>query len=165
MSLVAREQALRDRVRRVDGARPEQVRRLVAFAHRCVRDTPLPGGRTPLSLLNGRSRLQSAVLAVGRWLLGERVERELRAMHDDVFEAALGTGRFLADMTGVRAACWSVFELYQATAFAASGEGNAAAALAGSAAALALRCGDEGPSPDAVEFQERLFAETFDAGR
>ena len=50
-----RERAFHDRVAWIPRAAPEQTQRLVAFALACVKDTPLPGGLTPLARLRGRT--------------------------------------------------------------------------------------------------------------
>jgi hypothetical protein len=140
---------------------PDEAQQFIRFAWRCIHRTPLAGGLTPLGRLWGRSRLQKALLAVECWLEGEAVEGQLRAMHGDVFEAALGMGRFEYHMTGLRAACWSVFELYQAVLAAESGDFQMAVRKAASAATLACRAGDGGPTPVALEYQERLLGEAF----
>jgi hypothetical protein len=139
----------------------EQVRRLIWFAWRCIQRTPIADGLTPLGRLWGRSRLQNALFAVECWLEGQAVDGQLRAMHDNVFEAALGMGRFEYHMTGLRAACWSVYELYQAALAAQSGDIQVAVRKAASAAALACRAGDGGPTPAALAYQEMLFREAF----
>jgi hypothetical protein len=84
-------------------------------------------------------------------------------MHDEVFEAALGMGRFEPDMTGLRAACWSVFELYQAALAAEIGEASVVARKVAWSAFLASRSADEEAVPAALEYQEKLFRETFDS--
>lgn len=152
MTSTDREQPLGVRIGQT--ATPEQVRRLVRFAWGCVRNTPLSGFRD-------RRRLRDALRAVGRWLEGEPVGELLRAMHDDVFEAALGAGRFEPDMTGSKAACWSVFEVYLAALTAEQGDFQTAARKAASAAVLACRSGDDAPTPDAVDHQERLLREAL----
>ena len=82
-------------------------------------------------------------------------------MHDDVFEEALGLGWFEPDMTGLRAACWAVFELYQAAVAAQTGELPKVARKAAWSAFLAGRSGDEEAIPEALAFQQGLFQETF----
>jgi|SRR5579871_4678919 len=151
MTLVDRERKLRQRI---EATPPEQSRQLIRFAWACVQRTSLPH-------LSGRSRLLDALLMVERWLKGEPVEQLLHAMHDEVFEAALGVGRFEPDMTGLRAACWSVYELYQASLTANSRESRRAVRKAANAAALACRADDGGPTPSDLDHQERLFQETF----
>jgi hypothetical protein len=151
MSLTDRAKALR---LRIEATHPEQARQLVSFAWACVHKASLPR-------LRGRGRLQTALLVVQRWLTGEPVEQRLRAMHDDVFEAALGVGRFEAEMTGLRAACWSVFELYQAALATTSGERQAVPHKTAWAAVLAARSGDDGLMSSALEYQEELFAKLF----
>ncbi len=140
----------------------EQAQQFIRFAWRCIHHTPLADGLTPLGRLWGRSRLQKALLAVECWLEGQAVDGQLRGMHSDVFEAALGIGRFEYHMTGLRAACWSVYELYQAALAAESGDFQMAVRNAASAATLACRAGDGGPTPVALEYQERLLWEAFE---
>jgi hypothetical protein len=161
MPLTIRETTLRLQIEGVGSASPEQGRRLVRFAWECVRGTPLSNGLTPLALLRGRSRLQNALLAVGCWLGNEPLPGYLQAMHDEVFEAALGVGRFESDMTGLRAACWSVFELYQAATAAETGELQAVARKTAWSALLACRSDDDGATPAALDYQERLFRQAF----
>jgi hypothetical protein len=139
----------------------EQARRLVGFAWRCVHGTPLPGGRTPVARLRGRYHFLNTLLLVGCWLKGESVEQQLRAMHDEVFEAALGEGRFEPDMSGLRAAGWSVFELYQAAVAAQAGELPKVAHKVAWSAFLAGRSGDEEAIAEALAFQQGLFQEMF----
>lgn len=155
------EQVLQKLTNRMKASSPEQARRLVWFAWQCVQGTPLADGRTPLARLRGRSSFLDALLTVGFWLQGESVERQLRAMHDDVFEAALGVGRFEPDMTGLRAACWSVFELYQATLAAEAGDLPAVARKVAWSALLAAQSANEGAAPAALEYQERLLGEAL----
>jgi hypothetical protein len=162
MIVVSNEHELRHRIEQVPAGHPEQARRLVWFAWRCLQGTPLADGRTPVARLRGRGHLLKALLMVGCWLKGESVQRPLRAMHDEVFEAVLGLGRFEPDMTGLRAACWSVFELYQAATAAESGELQVVARKAAWSAFLACRSGDDGVAPAALEYQERLFREAFE---
>jgi hypothetical protein len=152
-------QSLTDRMR---AGTPAQAGRLVGFAWLCVHHTPLVGGRTPVARLRSHSHFLDALLLVGCWLKGEPVEQQLRAMHDEVFEAALGMGRFEPDMTGLRAACWSVFELYQAVLAAEIGETSVVARKVAWSAFLACQSADEGVTPAALEYQEKLFRETFD---
>jgi hypothetical protein len=141
---------------------PEQARQLVGFAWKCVQGTPLPDGRTPAARLRGRGHLQDALRLVGCWLKGESVEQQLRAMHDDVFEEALGLGWFEPDMTGLRAAGWSVFELYQAAMAAQAGELQKVARKAAWSAFLIGRSGGEEAIPESLAYQEGLFREMFD---
>jgi hypothetical protein len=162
MSRPIGEKSLHNQIERMRAVPPEQARRLVGFAWQCVHGTPLSGGRTPVGHLRGRSRLLDALLTVGCWLKGESVERQLRSMHDEVFEAALGEGRFESDMIGLRAACWSVFELYQAAVAAQAGETHTVARKAAWSAFLAVRSGDGEAIPEALAFQEGLFQEMFD---
>lgn len=152
-------QSLTDRMR---AGTPAQDRQLVGFAWQCVHNTPLASGRTPVRRLRGRVHFLDALLLVGCWLKGQSVEQQLRAIHDEVFEATLGMGRFEPDMTGLRAAGWSVFELYQATLAAEIGETSVVARKAAWSAFLASRSGDEGATPAALEYQEKLFRQTFD---
>ena len=152
---------LPNQIERMRAETPEQARRLVGFAWRCFHGTPLAGGRTPVARLRGRSHFLDALLRVGCWLKGESAGRQLRAMHDELFEAALGMGRFEPDMTGLRAACWSVFELYQAAVAAEAGEFPAVARKAAWSAFLASRSAEQGAAPAAVEYQERLLHEAL----
>jgi hypothetical protein len=161
MSRADHEQVLQNLTDRMKASTPEQARRLVWFAWQCVQGVPLADGRTPLARLRGRSHFLDALVAVGCWLQGESVQRQLRAMHDEVFEAALGVGRFEPDMMGLRAACWSVFELYQAAVAAEAGDLPAVARKAAWSAFLACRCGDEAAVPAALEYQERLLGEAL----
>jgi len=161
MSHINHEQALQNLTDRIRAGSPEQARRLVWFAWQCIQGTPLADGRTPVVRLRGRGQFLNVLLMIGCWLKGESVERRLRAMHDDVFEAALGVGRFEPDMTGLRAACWSVFELYQAAVAAEAGEFPAVARKAAWSAFLASRSAEQGAAPAAVEYQERLLHEAL----
>ena len=156
MHLADREKAFRFHIEQMGSRHPELARQLVAFAWACLQ-------KTTLARLRGRSRLQNALLMVQCWLKGESVEQFLRSMHDDVFEAALGAGRFEPDMTGQKAACWSVFELYQAALAVVTGERLLVARKAAWAASLAGRSGDDGLTLSVLEYQEGLFAEMFTA--
>ena len=162
MALLICQPMLPNQIERMRAETPEQARRLVGFAWRCFHGTPLAGGRTPVARLRGRSHFLDALLRVGCWLKGESAGRQLRAMHDELFEAALGMGRFEPDMTGLRAACWSVFELYQAAMAAQEGELPKVARKAAWSAFLAGRSGDGEAVPEALAFQEGLFREMFD---
>jgi hypothetical protein len=71
----------------------------------CILGTPLANGPTPLRGLACRSRSQQALSAVGCWLGGQAVNEQLRA------------------------ACWSVFEVYRAALAAGAGEVQAAGLL------------------------------------
>ena len=152
---------LQHQIERMRAENPGQARRLVGFAWQCVHGTPLSGGRSPVVRLRGRYPFLNTLLLVGRWLQGESVERQLQAMHDEVFEAALGVGRFEPDMTGLRAACWSAFELYQAAVAAQAGDLATAARKAAWSAFLASRSGDGEAIPEALAYQEGLFREMF----
>ena len=163
MSHADHETMLQNLTDKMRAGTPEQARRLVWFAWQCIQGTPLANGRTPLARLRGRGPFLNVLLMVDCWLKGESVEQQLRAMHDDAFEAALGVGRFEPDMTGLRAACWSVFELYQAAVAAEAGELPAVARKAAWSAFLASRSGEEGVAPAAVEYQERLLREALDS--
>ena len=127
MARADHEKALQQLIENMGALTPERARRLVWFAWQCVQGTPLSDGRTPVARLRGHGSFLNVLRTVGCWLQGESVEQPLRAMHDEVFEAALGVGRFEPDMTGLRAACWSVFELYQAAVAAETGELQAVA--------------------------------------
>jgi hypothetical protein len=70
-------------------------------------------------------------------------------------------GWFEPDMTGLRAACWAVFELYQAAVAAQTGELPKVARKAAWSAFLAGRSGDEEAIPEALAFQQGLFQEMF----
>jgi hypothetical protein len=161
MSRADYEQVLQNLTDRMKASTPEQTRRLVWFAWQCVQGTPLADGRTPLARLRGRSHFLDVLLTVGCWLQGESVEQQLRMIHDDVFEAALGVGRFEPDMTGLRAACWSVFELYQAAMAAEAGDLPAVARKVAWSAFLASRSGDKGAAPAALGYQEKLLGEAL----
>jgi hypothetical protein len=150
MTMTERQKMLWFRIEELGAAHPELARPLVSFAWACVQ-------KTPLAHLHGRSRLQNALLLVQRWLNGEPVEPLLRGIHDEAFEAALGAGRFEPDMTGWRAACWSVFELYQAALAGAMGERQAVARKVAWAVSLAARSGAEGLAPSVLDYQESLF--------
>jgi hypothetical protein len=139
------------RLEQLSATHPAKARQLVSFAWTCVH-------KTALSHLRGRCRLQKALLIIERWLNGEPVEQRLQAMHDDVFEAALGVGRFEAEMIGLRAACWSVFELYQAALAVTKGELGTATRKAAWAASLAARSSEDELMHSALEYQERLLA-------
>jgi hypothetical protein len=125
-------QSLTDRIR---AGTPMQARQLVGFAWQCVHKTPLADGRTPVGRLRGRSHFLDALLLVGC---------------------------FEPDMTGLRAACWSVFELYQAALAAEVGEAHVVARKVAWSAFLAGRSGDEESVSAAHAYQEKLFRETFD---
>ncbi len=154
MHLTDREKAFRLHIEQMGSRHPELARQLVTFAWTCLQ-------KTTLSRLRGRSRLQNALLTVQCWLRGDAVDQLLRAMHDDVFEAALGAGRFDPQMTGPKAACWSVFELYQAALAVVAGELLIVPRKAAWAASLAGRSGDDGLTLSVLDYQEILFAEMF----
>jgi hypothetical protein len=152
---------LQQLIEKMGAVTPEQARRLIWFAWQCLQGTPLSDGRTPVARLRGHGPFLNVLRTVGCWLQGESVEQPLRAMHDEVFEAALGVGRFEPDMTGRRAACWSVFELYQAAVAAEAGELPAVARKVAWSALLASRSADGGTAPTALEYQERLLREAL----
>jgi hypothetical protein len=144
----------------------EQARQLVAFALRCIQGTPLADGLTPASRLQDRPQLLQAVQAVEQWLAGQ----PLQDLHDAVTKAAAGAGKYEPTMVGLRAACWSAFNLYQAawsaTAVASDQTArNDVAGTVGLAAYHTRRSSDEGITLPAVEYQERLFAEMFGSER
>jgi hypothetical protein len=162
MARADHEKALQQLIENMGALTPERARRLVWFAWQCVQGTPLSDGRTPVARLRGHGSFLNVLRTVGCWLQGESVEQPLRAMHDEVFEAALGVGRFEPDMTGLRAACWSVFELYQAAVAAETGELQAVARKVAWSVFLASRSTDAGTAPAALEYQERLLKEILD---
>jgi hypothetical protein len=161
MARAEHEKALQQLIEKMGAVTPEQARRLVWFAWQCVQGTPLSDGRTPVARLRSHGSFLNVLRTVGCWLQGESVEQPLRAMHDEVFEAALGVGRFEPDMTGRRAACWSVFELYQAAVAAEAGELQVVARKAAWSALLASRSAEKGSAPAALEYQERLLSEAL----
>jgi hypothetical protein len=164
-----RELAFRKRLQKVDCTTPEQGRRFVAFALRCVESTPVTGGLTPAGLLQGRTPLLDALRLVKKWLTDESVSPELLGLDEDVLEtAAAETGDLVADVTGLSAACWSVIHLHKAATTAIEAgdeltELNEVAGEAGLVADLARRSSQEAYTLAAVEFQERLFEQHFGA--
>jgi hypothetical protein len=130
---------------------PDLARRLVAFAVRCVKDTPLPGGSTFAQRLAGHLGLLEAVQTAEGWLDGR--PRHLH-LHVDV----------VTPDSALRAA---VHHLYPATRCADAGGtypdklGEAAGHACTAASKVRRPPGQTWPTPRALEYQERLLAEMF----
>jgi hypothetical protein len=140
-----------------------QARRLIRFARKCIRRTPLPGGLTPAAHLS--ATLRDALAAVGRWLADPSAGTARCGVGEAMRAAAAVAGPFAHGVTGPAAACWSVVSLCQAVSHTGrSGRGTdlgAVAPPAALAADLARRSGPDGVTPAALEYQERLYDEVF----
>jgi hypothetical protein len=140
---------------------PDFARGLVAFALRCVQDTPLPDGATLAPRLWKFPSLQEVVRMVEAWLDGQPLAE--RYHHLNVDDVALLVRGDTPD-SAVRAA---VHQLYLATrcAEAADVYRDKVGEAAGHAVLAAFRVrwprGQPWPTPQALDYQERLFAKMF----
>jgi hypothetical protein len=160
--LQLREVRLQERLRQTAArcTTPEAARGLVAFALRCVLDTPLPDGATLAPRLSKSPSLWEVVQMADGWLGGQPLAQEHYHLHVD---AARAVRRVTPD-SAVRAA---VHQLYWATRCAEAADtcpGKLAEA-AGHASIAAFKVrrplGHDWPTPQALDYQERLFAEMF----
>jgi hypothetical protein len=141
---------------------PDAARRLVAFALRCVKETPLPDGTTLAPRLPKSPSLREVVQMVEGWLAGRPLADRHYHLHVDVV-------RVLCAVTPDPAVRAAVHQLYLATRCAEAADTcpekiGEAAGHAGIAAFKVRRpLGQTWPTPQALDYQERLFAEMFPA--
>jgi hypothetical protein len=163
--LQLRETRLTQRLRRAANrcATPDSARRLIAFALRCVQEIPLPDGTVLVPWLAEHPSLLEAVKAVERWLGGRPLWGRHPSLHGDLMRAA----RAAPPDSVLRAACAAVHEIYLATREAVAlgdnpdwlrGPASRVVTIAHYVMRPSLR---KGPTPRALEYQERLFAEMF----
>jgi hypothetical protein len=166
--LALRERSFAADLSKVPCSTSEDASRFVVFACRCVQQTPLEGGLTPLVLLRGHPVLHAGVALADRWASGEAVSSEqLQEAQENSFSAAQSAAGStnLVKMSGFPAACWAAANLVEAAAEAAESENdvaraNEAAAAAGRAARYARLAGKT-LSHETIEYQESLFASIF----
>jgi hypothetical protein len=142
----------------------EDAQRFIAYAVRCVRDTPVGGGQTPVSLVtcpvlcDAFQRIEDYVHS-GEWPDWETAAKWLEQSR----KAAHSVVPFRTNLTGNEAACWAIPQLAEAVEELTRAE-TAASEVAGNAnlaAMLARRASGNPPAAEAVEFQGELFGEMF----
>jgi hypothetical protein len=168
-----REAAFRLRLRQLtsDDGGPHgivAVNRFIAFALSCVWETPLPGSCTPGSLLKQAGALRGGLCMVESWLNDPSAAPKLRGLLGRSFREADEAGAFAQrpeELIGFRAANLAAFQLHLGATLASSKDvsekpGAALEAIRW-ATFLACRSAEEGLTPTALEFQERLFENHF----
>jgi hypothetical protein len=150
--LAVQDVAFRERVARLRCRSGEDARSLALFAYRCITETPLQAGTTPLSLLEGHPTIQQGVQLVGRWLAGEAID-------DAHLEQTWSSARREADthskdMVGAQAAQWAAIAAIEAARCArASRVKHAEVVESAAAAALYARAAGVSPTWESLQFQ------------
>jgi hypothetical protein len=161
--LVVQELAFRERVKNLPCSSPQEARQLAAFAYRCVLETPLDGGLTPLAMVRSHPVFDSGVQLVGNWLAGESFS--LEQLEGAATAARRDAYTHSTDMVGERAAQWSVIAVIDAARAAAAsltgGEQYACAVEAASLACFYARAAGSRPSSETLQFQIKLADEFF----
>jgi hypothetical protein len=161
--LAVQELAFRERVKNLPCSSPQEARQLAAFGYRCVLETPLDDGQTPLAMLRSHPAFDAGVRLAGKWLAGEEVlledfERAWTAARRDAYT-------YSTDMSGDRAAQWSaiaVIDAARAAAATAAGRGHYAQVIeAASLACFYARAAGSRPSAATLQFQVDLADELF----
>jgi hypothetical protein len=161
--LATQEAAFRARVDALICNSPEAARRLIQFAYRCITQTPLDNGMTPLTLLDAQPAIQDGVRLVARWLSGESVSEE--QLQDAWMTARREADTLAKDMVGSTAAQWAAIETIEATQAAAAAGTRASQKVpqAVAFAALYSRAAGIRPSSETLQFQVDLADELLTA--